>query len=116
MHRCARICERLRVRQVRAARPIRWLWRVLHDQFDDSPHTLSSPLSCHCDAEVDTCCDAATGEPIAVDADAFVTWLSAELAQRIPSAPMHRSAVASQQSSGPEEQSTCANTANPTGA
>src|SRR5262245_59697625 len=116
MHRRACICKRPRVRQVRAARPIRWLWRVLHDQLDDSPHTLSSPLSRHRDAEVDTCCDAATGGPIAFEADAFVTWLSAELAQSIPSAPMHRGAVASQQSSGPEQQSTCANTANPAGA
>src|SRR5262245_61946449 len=100
MHRCAPSREGLRVPQLRAARPIRWLRRVFHDQFDDSPHALSSPLSRHCDTEVDTGCDAATGEPIAVDADAFATGLSAELTQGFPSAPMYRSAIAPQQSSG----------------
>src|SRR5437764_9648965 len=101
MHRRTRSCEGLRVRQFRTARPIRRLWRVFHNQLDDSPHTLSSPASRHCDSEVDTRCDATTGEPIAVDADAFVAGLSAKLAQRFPSTPVDRRTVASQQSSGP---------------
>ena len=101
MHRRARGCEGLRVCQFRTARPIRRLRCVLHNQFDDSPHTLSSPVSRHCDTEVDTRCDAATGEPIAVDADTFATGLSAKLAQGFPSTPVHRSAVALHQSRGP---------------
>ena len=101
MHRRARSCEGLRVCQIRTARPIRRLWRVLHKQFDDSPHALSSPVPRHCDTEVDTRCDATTGDPIAVEADALAAWLSAELVQGFPGTPVHRSTVASQQSSGP---------------
>ncbi len=101
MQRRARSCEGLRVRQFRAARPIWRLRRVFHDQFDDSPHALSRPVSRHTDTEVDTRCDAATGEPITVDADAFAAGFSAKLAQRFFGTPVHRSTVASQQASGP---------------
>ena len=101
LHRRARSCEGLPVCQIRTARPIRRLWRVLHNQFDDSPHALSSPVPRHGDTEVDTRCDAATGEPIAVEADALAAGLSAELVQGFPGTPVHRSTVASQQSSGP---------------
>jgi hypothetical protein len=55
----------------------------------------------HCDTEVDARCDAASGEPIAVDADALAAGLSAKLVEGFPGTPVHRSTVASQQSSGP---------------
>ena len=97
-HACSR--EGLRVCQIRTARPIRWLWRVFHNQFDDSPHALASPVPGYCDTEVDARCDAASGEPIAVDADAFAAGLSAKLVEGFPGTPVHRSTVASQQSSG----------------
>jgi hypothetical protein len=58
LHRRVRSFERLRVRQIRTARSIRRLWRVLHNQFDDSPRALSSPVSRHRDTEVDTRRDA----------------------------------------------------------
>lgn len=101
MQRHARGCEGLRVCQIGTARPIRRLWRVLHNQFDDSAHALASPLPRYCDTEIDARCDATTGEPIAVDADALAAGLSAELVQGFPGTPVHRSTIASQQSSGP---------------
>ena len=100
LHRRACSFEGLRVCQIGTARPIRRLWRVLHNQFDDSPHALASPVSCHCDTEVDARSDAGTSEPIAVDADTLAARLSAELVQGFPGTPVHRGAVASQQSSG----------------
>src|SRR4030095_6561653 len=45
MHHRARSCEGLRVCQIRTARSIRRLWRVLHNQFDDSPHAFSRPVT-----------------------------------------------------------------------
>jgi len=81
LHRRARSCKGLRVCQVGTTRPIRRLWRVLHDQFHDSPHALSSPLPCHGDTEVDARRNAGSGEPIAVDADALGAGLGAELDQ-----------------------------------
>jgi hypothetical protein len=97
---CARRCERLRVCEFRTTRPVRGLRGVLHYQFDNSPSPLSSPESRHCDAEVDTRRNAATGEPIAIDADAFAAGLGAKLAQDVPGPPVHCGAIASQQSSG----------------
>ena len=78
MQRRAPSCEGLRVCQLRTACPIRRLWRVLHNQFDDSPHAFSSPVSRKCNTEVDTGCDTASGEPITVDADALIAGLSAD--------------------------------------
>ena len=52
--------ERLRVCEIRMARPIGRLRRVLHNQFDESPHAVASPVPRHRDTEVDTCCDATT--------------------------------------------------------
>src|SRR5512146_2239566 len=101
LHRRARSCEGLPVCQIRIACPIRRLWRVLHNQFDASPHAFSSPVPRHGNTKVDTRCDTATGEPIAVDADALSAELSAELIQGFPGTPMHRSTIALQQSSGP---------------
>src|SRR5262245_22292076 len=86
-------CQRLRICEVRAACPIRWLWRVLHNQFDVSSHALASPVPRHRDTKIDTRCDATTGEPIAVDADALTAGLRAELCQSFPRAPVHRSTV-----------------------
>src|SRR4030095_16588684 len=91
LHRRSRSCEGLRICEVRAACPIRWLWRVFHDQFNDPSHAFASPVPRHCDTEVDTRCDATTGEPIAIDADALAAGLSAELRQGFPRAPVHRS-------------------------
>src|SRR5688572_28978647 len=94
-------CQTLRVGQFRTARAIRRLWRVFQKQFDNSPHVLAGPVSGHCDTEVDARCDAASGEPIAVDADAFAAELGAKLAEGFPGAPVHRSTVAPQQSRSP---------------
>ena len=69
----------------------------------------------HCDTEVDARCDAASGEPIAVDADAFAAGLGAKLTEGFPGAPVHRGTVTSQQSSGSQQQRACADTAHPAG-
>ncbi len=116
LHRRARRRKGLRVCQIRTARPIRRLWRVLHDQFDETPRALSRPVPRHCDTEVDPRCNAGTREPIAVDADALAAGLGAELGEGFPGTPVHRRAVASQQSSGPQQQGACADTAHPPGA
>jgi hypothetical protein len=69
--------QTLRVGQFRTAVAIRRLRRVFQKQFYDASDVLAGPVPGHCDTEVDARCDAASGEPIAVDADAFVAELSA---------------------------------------
>src|SRR5207253_2194336 len=108
--------ESLCISQIRPAVPIGWLWRVLHDQFDQSPRALASPVPRHRDTEIDARGDATTGQPVAVDADALGAELGAELTQRLPSAPVHRGTVAPQQSGGSQQEGACAYAAHPTGA
>src|SRR6478609_3398420 len=115
MHRPARNRESLRIRQVGTASPIGRLRGVLHDQLDDSPCALSGPVPCHCDTEVDSRRDPGASESIAIDADALVTGLGAELAQGFPGPPVYRSTVAAQQSGGPQQQGACADAAYPAG-
>jgi hypothetical protein len=53
---------------------------------------MLSPAQCpaHCDTEVDDRCDAASGEPIAVDANALAAGLSAKLVEGFPGTPVHQ--------------------------
>ena len=74
----------LRVRQFRAAR--QYGGRGAYSMMSSMTRPiLPRPVSRDCDTEVHTRCDVTNGEPIAVDADAFVAGLGAKLAQRIPS-------------------------------
>src|SRR4029450_3351761 len=101
LHRRARRCKGLRICEVRAARAIRRLRWLFHDQFDEAPRALASPVPRYGDPEVDTCCNAAASEAVAVDADALAAGLGAELGERFPRAPVHSGTVASQQTRCP---------------
>src|SRR5262249_57614639 len=89
------------------------LWRLFHNQSDASPHAFASPVPCPRDTEVDARRDAASGEAIAVDADAFAAGLCAELGERLASTPVHRSTVSSQQAGSSEQQRAGAHAADP---
>ena len=96
-----RIGKNVRGRKVRSSRVERWRGRILDAELYRLSELVASHFSEHRKREVDARCDAAAGEPIAVDADAFVAGLSAKLVEGLPGTPVHRSTVASQQSSGP---------------